>query len=120
MYNYPRRISAADPTEAKLISAAELSIIVATFNERDNVKSLIKAVPDALPKISWKIIFVDDNSRDGTASLIREIARADHRVRCLHRFGRRGLSSACVEGIMSTASPIFAVMDAAAAQRSSS
>ena len=95
-----------------LAPAAELSIIVPTFNERDNVTSLIAAVSEALPDISWEIIFVDDSSPDGTASFIREIARADPRVRCLHRFGRRGLSSACVEGIMSTASLIVAIMDA--------
>jgi dolichol-phosphate mannosyltransferase len=114
-------VSAAPPLPAaRLISliglclapAAELSIIVPTFNERDNITSVIAAVSEALPDISWEIIFVDDGSPDGTASFVREIARADPRVRCLHRFGRRGLSSACVEGIMSTASPIIAVMDA--------
>lgn len=94
------------------LEAAELSVIVPTFNERDNIKGVIAAVAEALPNVLWEIIFVDDNSPDGTASLVREIAQADPRVRCLHRFGRRGLSSACVEGIMSTASPIVAVMDA--------
>ena len=94
------------------VKAAELSIIVPTFNERDNIKGVIAAVADALPNVAWEIIFVDDNSPDDTASLVREIAQADPRVRCLHRFGRRGLSSACVEGIMSTASPLVAVMDA--------
>jgi dolichol-phosphate mannosyltransferase len=94
-----------------LAAAAELSIIIPTFNERDNVRNLIAAVSEALPGISWELIFVDDNSPDGTASLVREIARSDPRIRCLHRFGRRGLSSACVEGIMSTSSDIVAVMD---------
>ena len=94
------------------VKPAELSIIVPTFNERDNIKGVIAAVADALPNVAWEIIFVDDSSPDDTASLVREIAQADPRVRCLHRFGRRGLSSACVEGIMSTASPLVAVMDA--------
>jgi dolichol-phosphate mannosyltransferase len=94
-----------------LAPAAELSIIVPTFNERENVTNLITAVSEALPCISWEMIFVDDNSPDGTASFVREIARIDPRVRCLHRVGRRGLSSACVEGIMSSASPIIAIMD---------
>jgi len=92
--------------------AAELSIIVPTFNERNNITGVIAAVSEALLDVSWEIVFVDDNSPDGTASFVREIARTDPRVRCLHRVGRRGLSSACVEGIMSTASPIIAVMDA--------
>jgi dolichol-phosphate mannosyltransferase len=95
-----------------LAPAAELSIIVPTFNERDNITNVIAAISESLPDISWEIIFVDDSSPDDTASFVREIARVDPRVRCLHRFGRRGLSSACVEGIMSTASPIIAVMDA--------
>jgi dolichol-phosphate mannosyltransferase len=92
--------------------AAELSIIVPTFNERDNISSVISAVAEALPNTFWEIVFVDDNSPDGTAAFVREIAKGDARVRCLHRFGRRGLSSACVEGIMSTSSSIVAVMDA--------
>ena len=94
------------------VRAAELSIIVPTFNERDNITNVISAVAEALPNVCWEIIFVDDHSSDGTAAFVREIAKVDPRVRCLHRFGRRGLSSACVEGIMSTASPIVAVMDA--------
>src|SRR5262249_8163426 len=100
------------PVKKAIAKAAELSIIVPTFNERDNIKAVIAAVDDALPNISWEIILGDDNSSDGTASFVRDIARIDPRVRCLHRFGRRGLSSACVEGIMSTASPIVAVMNA--------
>jgi dolichol-phosphate mannosyltransferase len=103
---------AASRSEAPALRAAELSIIVPTFNERDNVVSVISAVAEALPNISWEIIFVDDDSPDGTAALVREIARSNPRVRCLHRVGRRGLSSGCVEGIMSTASPLVAVMDA--------
>ena len=91
---------------------ADLSIIVPTFNERDNIAGVIAAVAEALPDVVWEIIFVDDNSPDDTASCVREIARTDARVRCLHRFGRRGLSSACVEGIMSSAAPVVAVMDA--------
>jgi dolichol-phosphate mannosyltransferase len=93
-------------------SAAELSIIVPTFNERENVLNVIAAVSDALPNIAWEIVFVDDNSPDETAAFVRELAQVDGRIRCLQRLGRRGLSSACVEGIMSTAAPIFAVMDA--------
>ena len=95
-----------------LAPAAELSIIVPTFNECDNVLAVIAGVSEALSGIAWEIVFVDDNSPDDTASFVRQLARADARIRCLHRLGRRGLSSACVEGIMSTASPIFAVMDA--------
>jgi dolichol-phosphate mannosyltransferase len=103
-------VESVDPDRG--VKAAELSIIVPTFNERDNISDVIAAVSDALPNVAWEIVFVDDNSPDDTASVVRKIAQVDPRVRCLHRFGRRGLSSACVEGIMSTASPVVAVMDA--------
>jgi dolichol-phosphate mannosyltransferase len=106
------RSSAAPNPGVSAVRAAELSIIIPTFNERDNIAGVIAAVAEALPNMSWEIVFVDDNSPDGTASLVRDIAQADPRVRCLHRFGRRGLSSACVEGILSTSSPVVAVMDA--------
>ena len=89
----------------------ELSVIVPTFNERDNVTEMVRRLTSALDGLSWEVIFVDDNSPDGTADAVREIARCDRRVRCLHRFGRRGLSSACVEGILSSSAPYCAVMD---------
>lgn len=91
--------------------AAELAIIVPTFNEARNVPLLAKAVAEALPQIAWELVFVDDNSPDGTANEVRSLALQDPRVRIVHRFGRRGLSSACVEGILATAAPVVAVMD---------
>jgi dolichol-phosphate mannosyltransferase len=90
---------------------AELAIIVPTFNEIENVPLLVSAVEEALQDVSWELVFVDDNSPDGTASEVRAIAMQDARVRIVHRYGRRGLSSACVEGILATAAPIVAVMD---------
>jgi dolichol-phosphate mannosyltransferase len=60
----------------------------------------------------WEVIFVDDNSPDGTSVMVRGVARVDPRVRCIQRIGRRGLSSACIEGMMATSAPIIAVMDA--------
>lgn len=61
---------------------------------------------------SWELIFVDDDSPDGTADLVRELANRDPRVRCIHRIGRRGLSTAVVEGALSSSAPIVVVMDA--------
>ena len=90
---------------------AELSIITPTFNEAANVDKVVAAVAAALPHVRWEIIFVDDNSPDGTSDRVRELAMRDARVRIVHRFGRRGLSSACVEGIMASAAPFFAIMD---------
>ena len=90
----------------------ELSIVVPTFNECGNVKELLRRVEDTLGQTGWEVVFVDDNSPDGTADLIRSIARRDHRVRVVHRIGRRGLSTACIEGMLATSAPVIAVMDA--------
>ena len=90
----------------------QLSLIVPTYNERDNLKLVLEAVQTALPDINWEIVFVDDDSPDGTASLARQLARSEPRVRCLQRLDRRGLSTACIEGILAGDAPVVAVMDA--------
>lgn len=92
--------------------APELAIVVPTFNEHENVLPLIELVRTALPSVSWELIFVDDNSPDGTAQAVREVGRHDARVRCIRRLGRRGLSSACTEGMLATGAAYLAVMDA--------
>ena len=90
----------------------ELSLIIPTFNERDNIVELVNRLRVCLQGVAWEVIFVDDDSPDGTADVIRAIARTDRRVRCLQRLGRRGLSSACIEGMLASAAPYVAVMDA--------
>lgn len=90
----------------------ELSIVIPTFNEVDNIEPMINKLIDALQHNNWEVIFVDDDSPDGTANAIRKFAITDHRIRCLHRVGRRGLSTACIEGIMSSSAPYVAVIDA--------
>jgi len=98
--------------QAAVGSGPELSIIVPTFNERDNIAELIGCLAACLGNRSWEVVFVDDDSPDGTADLVREHAAADSRVRCLQRIGRRGLSSACVEGMLATQALYLAVIDA--------
>jgi dolichol-phosphate mannosyltransferase len=90
----------------------QLSVIVPTFNERDNVVKLFRKLETALAGVAWEVIFVDDNSPDGTWKVVRELAAQDRRVRCLHRIGRRGLSGACIEGILASSAPYVAVIDA--------
>jgi dolichol-phosphate mannosyltransferase len=90
----------------------ELAIVLPTFNERGNLASLVERLDKALAGISWEAIFVDDNSPDGTSDEARKISRQDRRIRVLHRIGRRGLASAAIEGMMATAAPVVAVMDA--------
>lgn len=91
---------------------AELSIVVPTFNERVNIPKLVERVADALKDVAWEMIVVDDDSPDGTAEVAKEISRRDERVRCIRRVNRRGLSGACIEGILSSSAPFVAVMDA--------
>ncbi|MEO8301295.1 MAG: glycosyltransferase family 2 protein [Rhizomicrobium sp.] len=93
-------------------TSAELSVVVPTFKERGNVAELVRRLDAALAGIAWEAIFVDDNSPDGTAAAVKEIAARDPRVRCLKRVGRRGLAGACIEGILSSAAPYVAVIDA--------
>ena len=95
-----------------LVKPTELAVVIPTFKELGNVEEMLRRLDTVLKGISWEVIFVDDDSPDGTAARLQEIARSDSRVRCLRRVGRRGLSSACVEGMLATGAPCIAVMDA--------
>ena len=97
-----------DPAAA----AIELSVIVPSFNERDNVVPLIERLSESLAGIAWEIIYVDDDSPDGTAASVKALAQRDRHVRCIHRIGRRGLSTAVIEGIQASSAPYVAVIDA--------
>ncbi|HUN26827.1 MAG TPA: glycosyltransferase family 2 protein [Steroidobacteraceae bacterium] len=90
----------------------QLSVIVPTFNERANVAEVVERLRGTLAGRRWEVIFVDDDSPDGTGDAVRAIAAGDHRVRCLARLGRRGLASACIEGMLASSAPYLAVMDA--------
>jgi dolichol-phosphate mannosyltransferase len=90
----------------------QLSVVVPTFNERDNVTTLFRRLETALAGTAFEVIFVDDNSPDGTWEVVRALAREDSRVRCIRRIGRRGLSGACIEGILASSAPSAAVIDA--------
>jgi dolichol-phosphate mannosyltransferase len=92
--------------------ALDLSIVIPTFNERKNVEPVLERLSAALRGITYEVVFVDDDSPDGTAAAIRALALSDPRLRILHRIHRRGLASACVEGMMATSAPYIVVMDA--------
>lgn len=89
-----------------------LAVVIPTFNERDNVKPMLALLDSALTGIPYEVLFVDDDSPDGTADLVRSISQQDIRVRVLQRVNRRGLSSACLEGMMATGAPYIAIIDA--------
>src|SRR6202050_82648 len=90
----------------------ELSVVIPTYKERQNIAPLVASLEAALQGVNWEVIFVDDHSPDRTADAIRELALTNRRVRILERIGRRGLSSACIEGMMASPAPSIAVMDA--------
>lgn len=93
------------------VSGPEISIIIPTFNESDNIAELIRRIGSTLEGVAWEAIVVDDDSSDGTAEIVKGIAQRDHRIRCIHRVGRRGLSTACIEGFLSSSAPYLAVID---------
>ncbi|MDE1895883.1 MAG: glycosyltransferase, partial [Rhodospirillales bacterium] len=74
--------------------ALALTVVVPCFNERANVAPMVAALESALAGLAWEVVFVDDDSPDGTAAEAKRIAASDKRVRCIRRIGRRGLSSA--------------------------
>ncbi|MEO6437380.1 MAG: glycosyltransferase family 2 protein [Tepidisphaeraceae bacterium] len=89
----------------------QLGIVIPVLNEAANIAPLIERIDVALAGIVWEALIVDDNSPDGTAEVVRAQARQDPRVRIVQRIGRRGLSSAVVEGMLASGAPVLAVID---------
>ncbi|MBV1705312.1 MAG: glycosyltransferase, partial [Hyphomicrobiales bacterium] len=89
-----------------------LCVVAPTYNESGNVAELARRVAASLGPSGWELVFVDDNSPDGTIVRVREIGAGDPRVRGILRIGRRGLSGAALEGMLSTAADCVAVIDA--------
>lgn len=100
-----------DAPRATRIAAPELTVVVPCYNERDNVAPLVARLAATLSGVAWEVLFVVDDSPDGTAALVRRIGENDARVRCIHRIGRRGLSSAVIEGALASSATYVAVMD---------
>ncbi|MEI6279962.1 MAG: glycosyltransferase family 2 protein [Verrucomicrobiae bacterium] len=89
-----------------------LTVVVPTFRERENIPLVVGRLEALLGRFNWEVVFVDDDSDDGSREVLLELSRKNLRVRCLRRVGRRGLTSACLEGMGSSPAEIFAVMDA--------
>ena len=98
-----------EPTTGR--GSAELAIVIPTLNECDNVALVVERLNRALAGLSWEAIFVDDDSPDGTADVVRALAHRQGNIRVLQRLGRRGLASACIEGVLASAAPYVAIMD---------
>ena len=92
-------------------SSQSVSIIIPSLNERENIPIVVERLEALLTGRKWEVVFVDDDSRDGSLEVLMSLARTKPYVRFIRRIGRRGLSSACLEGMASSVADIFAVMD---------
>jgi dolichol-phosphate mannosyltransferase len=77
----------------------QVSIVLPTFNERDNIGPLIDRTVQALHGFDFEVVVVDDNSPDGTWQLVAQKASLDPRIRLIHRIDESGLTSAIWRGI---------------------
>lgn len=93
-------------------TAKKLTIIIPTLNEIDNIVPLVTQLEAVLRPVSWSALFVDDDSTDGTYEVLRTLAFERPHVQAIRRIGRKGLSSACIEGMAMATSTYIAVMDA--------
>lgn len=105
-------VGPAPVTSLAACLAPDLTVVVPTLNERENIPIMVERVASVLAGVAWEIIFVDDDSPDGTAAAARELGRQDARIRCIRRVGRRGLAGACIEGMLASQARYVAVMDA--------
>src|SRR5262245_27136733 len=94
------------------MSGKDLSIVIPVFNEAANIRPLMASLRAALENLDWEVLFVDDDSPDGSAEVVREVSLEDERVRLVLRISDRGLSKACVQGLLSAKGEILCVMDA--------
>jgi dolichol-phosphate mannosyltransferase len=104
--------SGIDLAVAMATRPLQLAVVLPTLNERANLHPLFERLDAALEGVAWEAIIVDDNSPDGTADEARAISLRDPRIRVIQRINRRGLASAAIEGMLATAAPVVAVMDA--------
>ncbi|GBQ29590.1 dolichol-phosphate mannosyltransferase [Acetobacter estunensis NRIC 0472] len=101
------------PVQASVtrIGTPDITVVVPCYREAANVRPLVEALTQALTGRDWEVVFVDDNSPDGTIEVVRQLAQTNWRVRGISRIGRRGLSTAVIEGALSSSAPYIAVMD---------
>ena len=71
-------------------------VVIPTYDEKENVRKMAAAV--LAQGADFEVLFVDDNSPDGTGAIVDEMARGERRIRCLHRENKEGLGRAYVAG----------------------
>ena len=89
-----------------------VSVVIPTYNERENIVTLVGRLGEVLVDFDYEIIVVDDDSPDGTSQAVGTLAENDHRLRLVRRVGRRGLSSAVIDGMTVAQGQVLVVMDA--------
>lgn len=90
-----------------------ISIIIPTYQEVNNIRSLIDAISQAtLPAENFEVIIVDDQSTDGTIALVEELMHTHHWLRLIVRNGKRSLSEAVIEGFRHATYQTLVSMDA--------
>lgn len=88
-----------------------VSVIVPTFNERNNIRPLIERIDNSIKDLKHEIIIVDDNSQDGTGQVVRELSK-NYPVRLIVRKNEKGLATAVMEGFKNAKGDVYAVIDA--------
>lgn len=88
-----------------------VSIVLPTFNERGNIEPLLAQLLPLHQQFDLEILVVDDDSADGTAELVRQLAHSEPRLRLIRRVGRSGLASAIKEGLLDATGDVALVMD---------
>lgn len=92
-------------------SQSRTTIIVPTYNEKENIGKLIELLAEHLKDYNYEIIIVDDNSPDGTAE-VAESYSLRYPVKVVRRPGKMGLVSAIYDGVKSSSGNVIVVMDA--------
>ena len=96
-------------------SNPKLTVVIPTFNEAENIKILVERLVDELESKGiqdFEILVVDDNSPDGTCSIVKQVSSRDQRIKCILRVDEKGLASAVVEGFRHAKGSYVVVMDA--------
>src|SRR5690606_3159310 len=107
----PRCAGAAVVPERDDRDELAVSVIVPTYNERDNLPPLAERIFAQLDPRETELLIVDDGSPDGTAA-VAETLRERFPVRCIVRRGTRGLATAVVRGLAEARGRLCVVMDA--------
>ena len=93
-------------------NGCDLSVILPTYNESENIKILIEKLSAVLSDLDFEVIVVDDDSPDLTWQVAQNLGLLNSRIKTIRRLNKKGLSSAAMSGMMESSGKVIAVMDA--------